>query len=202
MKRILWLLLPLCLLLCACAPAKGVTETGLEWNPEAWQTVGPLLGVEKVSGDLHFSEYIDDHSGQGLYYAAWITLDSQAVYNEAGEESPTYPAAAFVMLQETFPGNSNQLPENPEAVVQTWLEAASGYYQLGEPISRTAGTQEFQLHPITPAGDSPYDHGYYATAVHGDFAISVELMCLPGCYPDAESLMMRFLRGIHYRDLR
>lgn len=199
MKRILWLLLPLCILLTACAPAPAMTEGGMEWNRSAWQSVGPKVGVEKTVGDLIYSESNDDWENQGLFYAAWTTEEQRTYYNEAGEESALYPAAAFIMVQETDPENDRGI--TAQSVTDDWLKAASEYYVMGEPSAETVSGQEFILRPFTTKEGSPYDHGVYALAVHGDFSIGVELMCLPDCYPDAEALMGRFLRAIHYRAL-
>lgn len=181
MKRTVCLLLLLALALSGCSALRGKTEDGRPWDSDRWVSVGPLLGIERSAAGLIYVE--KEQASESLSYGIWAAAES--------EPAGASPAEVYVMAREGA----------PEDAVSDWKQAAGEYYEMTALPPETVGGQEFELFGLQAKEETPYPCGVLALAVHGEFAVSVELTCRAETYADPVSVMRQYLGAFHYRDL-
>lgn len=189
MKRYILLVLPLFLLLTACAAEEPDFEA-LGWE-EDWTAVGDLLAVEPPEGFT--PEEGGAENASGVWYAAWSAGEPE----ESEPFGTYYGAEIFLLVQEC--GSEAEAG----SVVEGWSGFERASFSRGETAAREYAGQTYEtalLSPVPGADGSPYHDGAEAFAVRGKLAISVELLCRESFEADREAVLARFLSGLHFND--
>lgn len=189
MKRYIFLLLPLFLLLTACA-SKGPDFEALGWEDD-WTAVGDLLAAEGVEGFT--PEEGGTTNASGIWYAAW----SAGEKGESEDFGTYYGAEIFLLVQEC------ENETEAESAVKAWSGYERASFIRGEATAREYAGQTYQIAPLSPvpeADGSPYHDGAEAFAVRGKLAISVELLCQESFQADREAVLTQFLSGLHFKE--
>lgn len=189
MERYFLLLLPIFLLLSACA-SDGPDMEALGWE-EDWETVGSVAAVEPMEG-FEAAENLDVMSGHGLWYAAWTCGEGREIKNEDGEDAVLYDAQLYLLIKECDSAAA--------AAEETslWQERERGSYDCSDPSREEHGGAEYTLMSMTAPEDNPFDGGVAAFAAVGKYAVSVELMALESAPIVLEDTLRAFLDGLHF----
>ena len=193
MKRMICLILALCLLLTGCSghyPDRAVD--GAAWDRE-WTILGTVLGVEEPGDGLTLSENPVVLSGDATYYAVWTIGEGTQYTNEEGKDATVYDAQLYLLLY----GCGDE--EQARQAVSDWTEREHQVYDITQTSDLTANAQDYSLlHYRTISDTNPYERGVVAFGVYRSYAVSAELTCAEGFEGDEAEILGRFLQGCHY----
>lgn len=179
-KRLIFIVLALCLVFTGCSKAPSKAIDGLDWDKD-WTTVGSLLGVEPRDGwTLQRSE--DVLAAEGMYYYVWAKGEAITYTNEFEETVTSYPEEIHLILLEA------PSEEQAASSLASWNELTEERYPDAAKSQATYAGQAFDL--------SSYDLGISASAQRGEYAIRIDIMAQDGAEP--EPILADFLNQIHY----
>lgn len=192
MKKIKILALLLAaVLLQGCTAGQTEDTLPVGWSAD-WERVGPLLGVEAVTG-FTLDEKNDALSVNGIYYATWTAGEGRQHTNEDGEDATVFDAQIYVLLKEC---RSEDAAKTERGI---WIAREKQSYTAGTEESAVFAGQEFEVLPLLGADDkNPYTHGVAAFGTRGEWAICVELLCGEGYHEDPQAVIQMFLSGLYY----
>lgn len=170
MKKMIFILAALCLLLAGCAG---------ELDPASKPGPGPLLvgdfvEVEAPAG-FEPMEYNDVLAADGIYYATWSLGDAQPFTNEDGEDAEIFDTQIhFLLLEKTS-------PEHAQSAVDELLEMANSHYIVENTSEETYDGQRYIILTYRYDSDTnPYAAGAAAYGVRGSHVVNVEVSSLEG----------------------
>lgn len=192
MKKLMLVLLVLCLCLAGCGQLIPVQASdGAAWD-DGWITVGGIVGVDAPAGIDH-RENNDTLSIKGMYYATWSIGEAEPYVNENGDETQLYDAQIYLLLAGYNPA------EKADESAAEWQAMAHDRYAVEQTLSATCNGQDYTV--LTYAFDSetnPYARGASAFGVYRNYALSVELSCREDFTGDPLEILTDFLDHCHY----
>ncbi len=192
MKRLVPVLLILCLCLTGCGqPIPVQAADGAPWNDD-WVTVGGIIGVDTPAGITH-QENNDSLSIKGMYYATWSIGEAEPYVNDDGNEAQLYDAQIYLLLA-GYDG-----AEKAEESTAEWEAIANDHYAVEQTMPVTCGGLEFTLLTYTYVSETnPYARGASAFGVYRNYAINVEVSCREGFAGSPQEILSDFLEHCHY----
>lgn len=197
MKKMICVLLALCLtLLCACGGYPERAADGSGWS-EDWVILGTVMGVEEPDDGLTLRDNSAVLTGDDLYYASWSAGDSVAYVNEDGKEVALYDAQLYLLLFGCADGDFAQ------KTVDEWIARENETYNVTETREVNCNGQDYTLLLYECVSETnPYSRGAAAFTVYGSYAVSAELACRDVYTGDGEAVLLRFLEGCHYAEMK
>lgn len=182
------IILALALLLAGCGQQ---ADKHPEWD-ENWTRFEELLAVETPVGWI-LAEYNPTLSMGGIWYATWANGAERMITNAEGEEAAVYDAQIFLVLKEC--GSEAEAKAN----VDDWIRREAQSYETGDSSEIEVAGQSFSCRRLLSSlSDNPYSFGASAFAARGELAVSAEILCAEGFDGDPQSILERFLSGVHY----
>ncbi len=193
MKRFIFCLLALCLLLSGCSkPAPAKAADGGDWD-EGWTTLGGVLGVEEPGNDLVLRDNNEALSVSDMYLASWTIGEGSPYTNEDGDEVVLYPARLDVLVY----GRKDEAAARQ--AVDDWTARQGETYDVASSEEQEHNGQAYTVSAYTCKSDTnPYSRGVSAFGVYGSYAISAELNCTDSFTGDEAAILGDFLDGCHY----
>lgn len=187
MKKIISLLLLLCLALTACAPkVPEKTVEGSPWQSQ-WETVGSLLGVEPMEG-WTVSRNEDVLAAEGTFYTVWTKGESFSYINAIGDEVIGYDGQIHLVAMETT-------AEEARNNADMWEQLIDDRYDDAVKTTRKYAGQEFTVTVYDfPTGDFTL-HGASATAIRGNWAIHADVITKED---NAQAILEDFWNHCHW----
>ncbi len=150
--------------------------------------VGHSFIVKNTDERLSISEKKDALSADGLYYATWVSGNSEAYKNSEGDTVDLYDAQLYLLLNETKSG------ESAKHNMETWLAAARTNYAVTKKEETVNNGIHYTLLTYDcKSKESPYDRGISAFGTFGENAVCIELTCRADFEEDLEDMLTGFL---------
>lgn len=192
-KKLLILLLAVCVCLAGCAaPAPEAAADGSAWS-DRWVTVGGIIGVDTPDG-IDPQENSEALAVQGMYYAAWSIGEAEPYINEDGSDAQLYDAQIYLLLA------GYSAAEKAEESAAEWQALANNRYAVEQTLATACNGQDLTV--LTYAFDSetnPYARGASAFGVYRNYAVSVEISCREDFMGNPLEILTDFLEHCHYR---
>lgn len=187
MRKIIFALIILCLLLTGC---------GADLGPASSPGPGPVLVGNFVEVDAPPEyvpmEYNDVLAADGIYYATWSVGKAKPYTNEDGEDAEIFDTQVYFLLSE------KTSPENARAEVEELLELAQSRYQVESTGEETYDGQTYTVLSYRYDSDTnPYATGAAAYGVRGNHVVNVEVSALENG-GDPMTALGDILRNCHY----
>ena len=191
MKQRKLILLILIIMLMAGCSGQPRKDSHPDWD-KTWFRAGEKLASEGTEGFV-LNESNDALSPAGLYYAAWTSGEGRNITNPQGQQAVVYEAQIYLLLEET--GSASKAG----ADIDKWMKREAESYETDDEKAVNVNGQSFRILPLLSAkSENPFDHGMAAFGVIGSDAVTVELLCTADYDGDPETVLMRFLNGLHY----
>lgn len=183
-------------ILCIAASLTGCSNLLSDDNTVAdseYVAVGSQLTVHNTDSRLTLLNNMDTLSADGLYYASWISGDSEPYENSDGDTVNLYDAQLYLLMGEFK--NSDTAQKNME----NWLAAGQTNYDVTDESTITCNGQSYTAITYSfPNEENPYSHGVSAFGVYENLAICVELTCREDYQEDLQEMLTDFLDNCTY----
>ena len=188
-RKILSLILILCLLLVGC----GSASLPADWD-ESWTVIAPFLAAEPME-DFTFGESDDILGLSGVYYATWTNGDARPFTNAKGEETVIFNSQIYVVAQEC------RTEEDAQQNIAAWKAREKQNYQILEEFGITLNGRDYIMLTMTSGSEgNPYGFGAAAFTVSGTNAICLELVCSDTFTGSPQAVLEEFINGLHFSE--
>ena len=188
-RKILSLILILCLLLVGC----GSASPPADWD-DSWTVIAPFLAAEPME-DFTFGESDDILGLSGVYYATWTNGDARPFTNAEGEETVIFNSQIYVVAQEC------RTESDAQQNIAAWKAREKQNYQILEEFGITLNGRDYIMLTMTSGSEgNPYSFGAAAFTVSGTNAICLELVCSDTFTGSPQAVLEEFINGLHFSE--
>ena len=185
-------ILCIAVLLTGCSGLSSLSDGSTVTDSE-YVTVGSHLTVHNTDTRLTLIDNKDALSADGLYYASWVSGDSEPYENSDGDTVDLYDAQLYLLMGEFK--NSDAAQKNMES----WLAAGQTNYNITDESTITCNGQSYTVITYSFQNkENPYSHGVSAFGVCNNLAVCVEFTCRENYQEDLQEMLTDFLNNCTY----
>lgn len=178
--------------LTGCSGLSSLSDDNTVENSE-YVAVGSHLTVHNIDARLTLIDNKDALSADGLYYASWVSGDSEPYENSDGDIVDLYDAQLYFLIGEFK--NSDAAQKNME----TWFAAGQTNYNITDESTVTCSGQSYTVITYSFKNEeNPYSHGVSAFGVSNNLAVCAELTCRENYQEDLHEMLIDFLNNCAY----
>lgn len=178
--------------LTGCSGLSSLSDDNTVENSE-YVTVGNHLTVHNMDTRLTLIDNKDALSADGLYYASWVSGDSEPYENSDSDIVDLYDAQLYLLMGEF------KNPDTAQKNMESWFAAGQTNYDITDESTITCNGQSYTMITYSYQNEeNPYSHGVSAFGVSNNLAVCVELTCREGYQEDLQQMLTDFLDNCTY----
>ena len=178
--------------LTGCSGLSSLSDDNTVENSE-YVAVGSYLTIHNIDTRLTLIDNKDALSADGLYYASWVSGDSEPYENSDGDIVDLYDAQLYLLMGEF------KNPDTAQKNMESWFAAGQTNYDITDESTVTCNGQSYTVISYSYKNEeNPYSHGVSAFGVYNNLAVCVELTCRENYPEDLQEMLTDFLNNCTY----